>query len=97
MCKEKNELINIVKRLLPNDCPRCFNPSIVIYDSKGNKINYSLLCKYGDKDKVYKKIERVPLSYMQCESCKSIFILDWTRDIIPYPVDKYTYREFEEI
>lgn len=95
MVKENTELINIVKRLLPCDCPRCLRSNIVIYDAKNNKINYSLLCKYNNREKIYKKIERVPLKYMQCESCKSIFVLDWTRDIIPYPVDKYTYREFE--
>ena len=84
-----------IRRLLPSECPNCNNDSLFIYDKNNNRINYSLLCKYNTFEQIERKFQQSDLRYMRCESCKSIFILDWTKQIIPCPNTKETYKEFE--
>lgn len=93
---EANTLCNPVRRLLPSECPKCKNRTISIYDKYDKKINYNLLCRYNTFDQIKKKIENTDLRYMRCDSCKSVFILDWTKQIIPYPNTKEVYKEFEK-
>lgn len=88
-------LINPVRRILPSECPNCGNQTISIYDNKDRRINYSLLCKYNEFSKIKQKLENTDLKYMKCDSCKSVFILDWTKKEIPYPTTKEKYKEFE--
>lgn len=85
----------IVRRILPSECPHCGSNSIYIYDKYGKRINYPLLCKYNTFDQIKKKFEKSDLKYMQCDNCKEIFTLDWTKKQIPYPVSKDLYRKFE--
>lgn len=89
-------LHNPIRRLLPCECPNCNNRTVSMYDKYGNRINYPLLCKYNTFDQIKKKLENTDIRYMRCDSCKSIFILDWTKQIIPYPNTKKVYKEFEK-
>lgn len=89
------ELINPVRRILPCECPNCGKSNISIYDNKDRRINYSLLCKYNTFDQIKKKLEKADLKYMKCDICKSVFVLDWTKKEIPYPITKKVYKEFE--
>lgn len=88
--------VNPIRRLLPCECPNCGNKSVSIYDKFDRRINYPLLCKYNTFDQIKNKLEKSDLKYMRCDSCKSVFVLDWTRKEIPYPITKDTYREFEK-
>lgn len=92
---EQKKLKCIVKRLLPYTCPSCGTNRISIFDKFDRRINYSLLCKYNNEDQIKKKLENTDLKYMKCDICKSIFVLDWTRDEIPYPLYKNIYNDFE--
>lgn len=87
---------NIVRRLLPSECPNCGSHSICLYDKYDRRINYPLLCKYNTFDQIKKKLEKSDLKYMRCDNCKSVFILDWTKKEIPYPTTKNKYKEFEK-
>lgn len=89
-------LICPIQRILPSECPNCGNHSISIYDRKDNRINYSLLCKYNSFEQIKIKLSKSDLKYMKCESCKSVFVLDWTRNEIPYPCTKEVYNKFEK-
>lgn len=91
-----DKLYRPVRRLLPSECPNCGNNTISIYDRKDNRINYPLLCKYNSFEEIQKKLEKSNIRYMRCDSCKSVFILDWTKQIIPYPNTIEVYKEFEE-
>lgn len=86
---------NPVKRLLPSKCPNCGNHTISLYDKFDRKINYPLLCRYNSFDQIKKKLEKTDLKYMRCDSCKSVYVLDWTKKEIPYPSTKEVYKEFE--
>lgn len=88
--------INPFKRLFPCECPKCGNNTISMYDKYDKRINYALLCRYNTFEQIKKKIENTDLRYMRCDSCKSVFILDWTKQIIPYPNTKEVYKEFEK-
>ena len=89
------KLHNPVKRLLPCTCPNCGNNTVSMYDKKDNRINYPLLCRYNSFEQIQKKLENTDIRYMRCDVCKSVFILDWTKQIIPYPNTKIVYKEFE--
>lgn len=95
MNNEPKKLKSVVKRLFPHTCPNCGNNNISIYDKFDKRINYSLLCKYNNKDQIKKKLENTDLKYMKCDICKYIFTLDWTKGEIPYPISKDKYKEFE--
>ena len=86
----------VVRRILPCECPNCETNTLSLYDRYDRKINYSLLCKYNDFDKIQKKFEKIDLRYLRCDNCKSVFILDWTNTLIPYPTTKEKYKEFED-
>lgn len=88
-------LKSIVKRLLPHTCPKCGNNTISIFDKFDRRVNYQLLNRYNSSEQIKKKIENTDLKYMRCDVCKSVFVLDWTKGEIPYPISKDTYREFE--
>lgn len=92
---ENKKLKSIVKRLLPHTCPECGNNSISIYDKFDKRVNYTLLCRYNTEDQIKKKLQNTDLKYMKCDVCKSVFILDWTKGEIPYPISKVMYRKFE--
>ena len=89
-------MINPVRRILPSECPNCGKNTIALYDKYDKRINYSLLCKYNSFDKISKKIEKTDLKYMRCDTCKCVFVLDWTKKEIPYPTTKDKYKEFEK-
>lgn len=89
------QLISLVRRILPCECPNCHKNTICIYDKYGKMINYPLLLKYNNEDQILLKLKNTDLKYMRCDSCKSVFILDWTRGKIPYPSTKEVYKEFE--
>lgn len=84
-----------VTRLLPSECPNCGKQTLCLYDKYDKKINYGLLCKYNNFEQIKRKIENTELKYMKCDSCKSVYILDWTKQMIPYPNIKKVYKEFE--
>lgn len=92
---ENKKLINPVKRILPYECPKCGNKTINIYDKWDKRVNYSLLCRYNTYEQVKRKLENTDLKYMRCDACKSIFILDWSREKIPYPISKDIFIKFE--
>lgn len=96
MMNMETVLINPVRRLYPSECPNCGKNNIIIYDKFGRVINYSLLIKYNTNDQIYDKIKKSDLKYMKCNSCGKEFILDWTRNKIPYPITKDKYKEFEK-
>lgn len=89
-------MISIVKRITPVYCPNCGNDTVALYDDRDRRINYAILFKYNNKEQIKKKLENANLKYMRCDSCKSIYILDWTRDELPYPATKIKYKKFEE-
>lgn len=95
MINQEKELISVVRRIYPSECPNCGKNTINIYDKFGRMINYSLLAKYNTVDQIYDKIIKSDLKYMKCSSCNKDFILDWTRSKIPYPSNKDKYKEFE--
>lgn len=88
-------MISPVRRLLPSECPNCGNNTLSLYDKYDKRINYPLLCKYNTFDQIKRKLEKTDLKYLRCDNCKSIFILDWTKSVIPYPSTKEKYKEFE--
>lgn len=89
------DLHTVIRRLLPCECPNCNRATISMYDKYNNRINYPLLCKYNTFDQIKKKLENTDIKYMKCESCKSVFVLDWTKQLVPYPNTKEVYKEFE--
>ena len=90
-----NMVFNPVRRILPSECPNCNQNTLLLYDNRNRRINYSLLCKYNTFDQIKKKLEKSNLKYLQCDNCKSIFVLDWTKKEIPYPCTKDKYKKFE--
>ena len=90
-----NMVFNPVRRILPCECPNCNQNTLSLYDNRNRRINYSLLCKYNTFDQIKKKLEKSNLKYLQCDNCKSIFVLDWTKKEIPYPCTKDKYKKFE--
>lgn len=88
-------LKSIVKRLYPHTCPNCTNNTISIYDKFDKRVNYGLLCRYNNPEQIKIKLKKTDLKYMRCDVCKSVFVLDWTRGEIPYPMFKEIYEEFE--
>lgn len=90
-----NMVFNPVRRILPSECPNCNQNTLSLYDNRNRRINYSLLCKYSTFDQIKKKLEKSNLKYLQCDNCKSIFVLDWTKKEIPYPCTKDKYKKFE--
>lgn len=91
-----NMVFNPVRRILPCECPNCNQNTLSLYDNRNRRINYSLLCKYNTFDQIKKKLEKSNLKYLQCDNCKSIFVLDWTKKEIPYPCTKDKYKKFEK-
>ena len=100
-----NMVFNPVRRILPSECPNCNQNTLSLYDNRNRRINYSLLCKYNTFDQIKKQLnkfntvidalEKSNLKYLQCDNCKSIFVLDWTKKEIPYPCTKDKYKKFE--
>lgn len=91
-----NMVFNPVRRILPSECPNCNQNTLSLYDNRNRRINYSLLCKYNTFDQIKKKLEKSNLKYLQCDNCKAIFVLDWTKKEIPYPCTKDKYKKFEK-
>lgn len=58
-------------------CPECGKETVDCIDMYGNSINFPLIIKTNNMERLHEIHDRVSLSHMECTSCHTRYVINW--------------------
>ena len=80
-----SEMIQPIVYLSKTYCERCKSNTIECFTNFNKPIFYNNILYIRDKEVQLQRLNRYPLSHMQCTRCKKKFIINW-EDGLPTPL-----------
>ena len=87
-------MIKVISYVPKNYCNHCDSNTVECYTIYNKPIFYNNILYIRDKDVQQQRLNKYPLSYMQCTRCRRKFIIEWD-DGLPTPlIDKLKLQKF---